>query len=223
VKNSRAWENVRLSVIADEIARRNSMKCMFLAGSDRSYTRREQTQVSDIVFLQRLCYNAGITLKVTNNILVLFDESEYEKKSEIATIRRGKSDVLSYRFSTTTSDTKYSSARVSYTDPTTGFTIDYTYTPRDSDPQDPILEINEKVNDREDARRLAMRRYRQRSKNEFQASFTLVDDVRLVSGVTVNIVGWGFFDGKYIIETSTRNITASGGTLQIKLHRAAEN
>jgi phage protein D len=219
---TRAWENIKLSAIANEIAGKNGLTCMFLSSFDPLYTRREQMQISDIVFLQGLCKNAGISLKVSGNIIVLFDEADFESKPEIREIERGKADVISYRFGTSTNDTKYAKCHVSYTDPQKGETIEYTYTPRDADPEGQTLEINEKVNDREEARQLAMKRLRQKNKAEFSAEFTLVGDTSIVAGVTVKVIGYGMFDGKYIVETATHGVTASGYTLQVKLRRVLE-
>lgn len=218
---TKAWESVKLSVIGNEIAKTNNMECMFLSAYDPFYSRKEQMQTSDIVFLQGLCKNAGISLKVTNNMLVLFDEEEFENKKAILTIESGKSNIINYKFSTKTSDVTYSKSSVSYTDPKTKKTIKYTYKPRNADKNGQVLEINEKVKDREEARQLAMKRLRQKNKNEFTADFNLVGDVRLVAGSTVNVIGYGMFDGKYIIETASHNIT-SGYTVGLKLRRVLE-
>ena len=92
-------------------------------------------------------------------------------------------------------DVSYSSCHVSYTDPTTATTIEYTYTPRDADESGQVLEINEKVSSREEARQLAMKRLRQKNKEEFKASFSLAGDARLAAGITVLVSGYGAFDG----------------------------
>lgn len=74
-KKTKAWEKIKLSGIANEIAAANGLKCMFESANDPLYTRKEQVQESDIVFLQRLCKDAGISLKVTAKMIVLFDEA----------------------------------------------------------------------------------------------------------------------------------------------------
>lgn len=218
-KKSRGWENIKLSAIAAEIASKNNMKCMYESSYDPLYTRREQVQVSDIVFLQGLCKDAGISLKASARFIILFDAAEYEKKESVRKIKRGEADITSYRFGTSACDTKYAKCHVSYTNPQTNETIEYTYTPRDSEKDGQTLEINEKVNDREEARQLAMKRLRQKNKGEFSAEFSLVGDVSLVAGVNIEVEGFGMFDGKYIIETATHNVTESGYTTGIKLRR----
>ena len=82
---------------------------------------------------------------------------------------------------------------------------------------------NEKVSTREEARQLAMKRLRQKNKSEYKASFTLTGDTRLVAGVTVEVSGYGAFDGKYIIETATHSVSKSGGyKTDITLRRVLE-
>jgi phage protein D len=220
--HTKAWENIKLSAIAGEIAKKHGMKSMFESSYDPLYKRREQMQQSDIVFLQGLCKDAGISLKISGSIFVLFDELDYEGKAAVREIRRGAADVKSYRFGTTTNDTKYAKCHVSYTDPEGGQTIEYTYTPQGADKNGQTLEINEKVETREEAQQLAMKRLRQKNKAEYSAEFTLVGDVRLVAGVNVDVIGWGMFDAKYIIETATHSVSASGYTVQLKLRRVLE-
>lgn len=207
-KKTKAWEKIRLSGIANEIASGAGMRCMFESSYDPLYERREQIQESDIAFLKRLCKAAGISLKVTNGIIVLFEASTYEQKEAVRTISPGN-EVLSYSFSTNFHDTDYASCHVSYTDPLTQTTYEYTYTPKDADSSGQVLEINEKVSSKDEAKKLAQKRLREKNKNTFAASFTLVGDPSLVAGVTVIVSGYGLFDGKYIIEQATH--TVSGG------------
>lgn len=219
---SRAWENIKLSAIANEIAKNNSMKCMFESDYDPYYIRREQVQISDIVFLQGLCKDAGISLKASSNILILFDAAAYEQKNAVHKIKSGEADVTSYHFSASSDDTNYSACHVVYTNPQTNETIEYTYMPKNADTNGPVLEINEKVNTREEARQLAMKRLREKNKGEISAEFSLVGDTSLVAGVTVDVEGYGMFDGKYIVESAVHNVTASGHTTQTKLRKVLE-
>jgi len=219
---TKAWENITLQGIAGEIARKSGMKLMFESSFNPLYDRKEQVSLSDIAFLKGLCYNAGISLKVSGGIIVLFDAADYEQKPAVATIRRGEANVISRRFSTSTNDSNYAHCHVSYTDPQTGRTIEYTFTAPGADPEGQTLKINERVTSREEARNLAMRRLRQKNKGETKADFTLSGDTRLVSGVTVDIEGYGMFDGKYIIATATHSVGGGGYGVALKLRRVLE-
>ena len=221
-KRTRAWDNVTLRYIAERIATSNQMECMYIAQGNVRYTHREQYNETDIAFLKRLCKAAGIALKVTENNLVLFDENEFEKKEAVCTFKFGKSNILSWSFQKSMLGASYSSCHVSYTN-SSGITIEYTYTPRIDNPgTGTVLEINEKVENREEARKLAMKRLRERNKSSFSMSLSVVGSVLLAGGETCRLKGWGMFDGKYIISSATHSISGSGYTTDLELSRALE-
>lgn len=222
VKKNRAWEKISLKEIAESIAKQNGLSCFFSGDYDPIYDRKEQLDESDIVFLQSLCKASGISLKVTSGTIILFDESEYEKKAPVRVFEFGKSDIKSYTLSDGTSDATYSSCHVSYTDSKTGKTIEYTYTPRKDNPgTGEILEVNEKVSDREEARKLAMKRLRQKNKNRFAVSLKTVGDPLCVAGNTATLKGFGDFDGTYIISQAVHSIS-NGYTTSVKMRRCLE-
>ena len=92
-----------------------------------------------------MCKNAGISIKVTSKTIDLLAEADYEKKSSVKKIKAGKGNILSYSFSTKTSDTSYSKCLVSYTDPNTKKTIEATYTAPGADPDGQTYEFIHKV------------------------------------------------------------------------------
>lgn len=219
-KKTKAWENVKLSAIANDLAAQNGITCMYESSYDPMYKRKEQVKKTDLAFLQELCKSAGISLKATSSTVVLFDAEEYEKKPPVCTIARGKSDIIKSNFGTSYADTAYSSCHVVYTDPMTGKKIEGTFeNPEKGSGQ--VLEINERVTSAAEAKELAKKRLRQKNKGEVKASFTLVGNVALVAGLTVQVEGYGLFDGKYIIEQA-RHKTTGGYTLELTLRRVLE-
>lgn len=217
---TKAWENVKLSAIANDLAGQNGMQCMYESSYDPLYTRKEQVKKTDLVFLQELCKSAGISLKVTSNTVVLFDAAEYEQKPPVYTVRYGESDIIRYSFGTSYTDTAYSSCHVVYEDPQTGTKIEGEYKqPGEGSGQ--VLEVNERVTSAAEAKELAKKRLRQKNKGEVKADFTLVGNVGLVAGLTVQVEGYGLFDGKYIIESATHN-PAGGYTVGLKLRQVLE-
>ena len=220
-KYTKAWENTTLKNIATKIAGRSGMKIMYLSNYNPMYKRKEQVNKTDIAFLRTLCKKAGISLKVTSKTIVLFDAADYEKKAEVKKIKAGKGNIISYSFSTKTADTAYSSCHVSYTDPDTEEIIEYTYTPEDANADGQTLEIKQKVRNVEEAKELARKSLRARNKGETTAEFTLIGDVDYVAGITVRVYGYGEFNGKYIVEQATHNITG-GYKVNIKLRSCLE-
>ena len=221
---TKSWEAYYLSGIAKEIASNAGMGCMFLAEVNPYYNRKEQYKVSDIAFLSSLCRDAGISLKVTNNVIVLFEQSNYEKKGSVITIKPGDGSYTKYSLSVGKADTEYQSCRVRYTDPATGrcFSgIAYVDDYKESD-KNQQLEITAKVSSAAEAKSLAAARLRLHNKYMRSASFTLVGNVDAVAGVNVTLSGWGMFDGKYVIKKAKHSVGSNGHTTTVDLRLALE-
>lgn len=225
VKKSRGWEAYNLSGIAREIAANAGMTCMFISDNDPYYHRAEQYKVSDIAFLRTLCNNAGISLKATNHILVLFDQASNDAKNGHATIKPGDGSYTKYSLSSGKADTEYTSCRVRYTSPSTGKVIEGIAYVDDYDAEsskNKQLEITAKVSSSAEAKILAAKRLRLHNKYERTASFTLVGCVDIVAGVNIRLEGWGMWDGKYVVSQAKHSVSSSGYTTSIKLRRALE-
>lgn len=224
-KKTRAWESYTLSGIAEELATANGMALMFLSTADPLYPRVEQSGESDIELLSRLCHDIGISLKATNNILVLFDQAEYESKPAVRTIRRGDGSYIKYDLSIGTANKKYQSCRVSYVSPTNGKGIEGIayiegYNPEAKTNQQ--LEVTAKVANVAEAKSLAEKRLRLYNKYQRMVTFTMPGDPSLVAGVTFEVADWGALNGKYIIKTAVHSISGSGYTTKITGRRVLE-
>lgn len=232
-KHSKAWEAYRLRGIAEEIARANGLGCLFLSGNDPFYDRKEQRKISDISFLKNLCKDAGISLKVTNSSLVLFDQSEYDKKPAVRRIL-ASADMdaggepraavpTSYDFKAGKANTAYASCRVRYTVPWSGKVIEGIAYAEDYDPESPQnrqLELTERVSDIAEAEELAAKRLRLANKYARTGSLTLPGDPALLAGLTVDCEGFGWFDGHYAISRAVHTLDQNGYRTQLTLRTA---
>ena len=59
------------------------MEFYFDAPDDPVQDRAEQSEQTDLSFLQKLCKDAGLALKVTDKKIVVFDVSKYEKADPV--------------------------------------------------------------------------------------------------------------------------------------------
>ena len=218
-KKSKAWNNYNLSGIASEIAAAGGMSCMYESSVNPSYDRVEQTKQSDIDFLKKLCQDAGISIKATDGKLVLYDQATYEAKAPVLTIENGaKGGYIKYKLHSGSADTQYAKCRVRYQDPGTGTCIEGTA--EDSSVSgDQCLEITAKVGSVGEAQTLAKKHLRLHNKLAKTATFTLPGDVGLVAGVTVELKGWGGWDGKYIVTRAVHTIGSGGYTTQISIRK----
>lgn len=221
-KKSKAWESYKLSGIANEIAGANGLACLYEADTDPFYKRVEQSKEYDIDFLIDLCKDAGISLKATDGMLVLFDQSKYESLPPVMTLKRGDGNYTKYQLIAGAADSQYASCRVSYADPKTGKCIegiakidDYNADAKTNQQ----LEITAKVSDTAEAKVMAEKQLRLHNKLNRTASFTLPGAPGLVAGVTAQLEQFGGWNGKYMIKKAVHKVDSSGYTTKIDLRR----
>ena len=218
----KTWEAVKLSMIGSEIAAAAGMTCMFLSQTDITYAPIEQKQDPDIKFLSDLCHDAGLSLKVNNNIIIIFDQITYESASPIAVISKGDGSYTKHNLSTAKSNVEYQSCRVSYVTPE-GTLIEGIAKLTDYDPEakgNQQLEITAKVADIAEAQVLAQKYLRLHNKYQKTAQLQMQGNPDMAAGVCVQLTGWGPWSGKYIISQARHQLSRSTGyTTTINLRR----
>lgn len=220
---TKAWENVKLRTVAQEIAAKSGLKLVYESSSNPTYERLDQSEQSSLAFLNETAKAEAIAVKISGSSLVLYDEEVYEKAEAIVTITRGKSNVISYSFENDTASTVYGACTVTYRPSKTkgdssGKVITGTYkVPSLS--KYPTLKVNEQVKSAAEAQRLAKNRLREKNKEAGKGSLTLSGDIRLAAGITINVAGWGKYDGKYIIESAEHAVGSGGYTTTINIRR----
>ncbi|WP_409176665.1 phage late control D family protein [Brevibacillus fortis] len=217
---NRAWEKTKLSVIAGDKAKKSGLK-LFFDAEDVEYDRIEQTEETDLVFLMRLCNDAGLCLKITDKQLVIFDEEKYESRPAIDTIKRDAPSIKSFRTRLTTQGA-YRACRVEYQSPKKKKKVSYTYTPPSAPKTGRTLYVNQRVTSIGEAQRLARKKLREANKDTSVASVVMIANNVYVAGHTVNLKDFGQrIDGKYIITQITRS-QGSGYEMAMELRRCLE-
>lgn len=219
--NSRAWESCTLSSIAREMASANGMTIMYESAEDPLYKRVEQVKIPDIEFLSQLCHNAGISLKVTNNIIVLFDQPQYEAGAPVMTIKRGDGSYTRWDLGVGSTNVKYASCRVRYTDPSGNLVMATAYAD-DGAKKGQQLEISAKVSTAAEAKALAQKQLRLHNKFAKTATFEFPGNPAILSGLTVVLKRWGAWDGKYIIAETQHSVGSGGYTTKARLRKVLE-
>lgn len=95
---TRNFEQVNLEKIAAQIAKEADLEFMFDSEENPVYDRIDQRQESDLAFLKRLCDEAGLSVKVSSEMLIIFDQLSYEKKAPVCSYVLGLHGVLSWSF-----------------------------------------------------------------------------------------------------------------------------
>ena len=202
---TRAWENSDLSKILGEVATSAGLSLLYDA-PNYTYDRVDQVQETDLSFAKRLAKKEGLSIKVTENQLVIYDEFSYESKSAVREIIRGEADVKSYSFSESAAEEQYKQVEVSYFDDEKKKTLQYVYdVPGVS--SGATLKVKKRAKNLDEAMRWAKAEARNKNKYSKTAKLTLIGDENLVQGVTVELKKFGAFDGKYYIESANHNVT----------------
>lgn len=220
-ERSRSWEKTKLSVVAKDIADGAGMELFFDVNDedDVEQDRFEQTEESDLAFLQRITNDAGFALKIADNTIVIFDEEKYEAQAPTMTFTRNGSNIKSYEITSKTRDV-YAACRVKYTNDKSGETIEYTYRP-DEEKKGKTLLLNQQVKDYAEAEKLAKNELRKKNKEEVTVSLSCMGNPECFAANTVLLSGFHTFDGKYIITKAAHSVGNSYET-KLDLRRCLE-
>ncbi|CEG29793.1 phage late control D family protein [Bacillus sp. B-jedd] len=218
---SKAWEKTTLKVVAGDVAKRNGMKLYYQANDNPKKDRYEQEGETDLMFLHRLCQDEGFCLKITNKSIVILDEEDYERASVVATIiwpsnETDETQVLDWSAKTTLSGV-YKSCRVEHK-VSKKKTIKATYTPPKPPNVGRVLIVKEQVKSVAEAQRLARKRLREANKEATTVWLKIASEKHFYAGNTVNLKGFGKFDGKYIISQASH----SQDDTELKLRKCLE-
>lgn len=218
-EKTKAWEKLTLRQIAGTIAKQAGLKLLFQV-PDVKYDRMDQTQQSDIAFLSGLADKEGAMIKVANGMLVFFDDAQLEKQKPVKTIRYGQSDVKSFTFDHSVVGASYRSCELTYYESTKK--VKKTYKGTYSVPgasQGPVLKISERVESVAEAIRYARNALRAKNKEANRGNLKLLGDISLVQGVTIELAGFGKFDGKYLVETADHTVGSGGYETSVSVRK----
>ncbi|MER1986573.1 MAG: contractile injection system protein, VgrG/Pvc8 family [Solibacillus sp.] len=203
-KNSRTWENAGLVAIAGAIAEAAGLSLLY-DGSNFIYDRVVQSKETDLAFIRRLAKKEGLGVKVTKEQLILFDEAKYEAKKPVLTFEKGDANIQSYSFNENANDKQYVKVVVSYLDSKTKRTLKYTYHVPEAH-EGPTLKVNKRANTLDEAIRWARIEARDKNKGAKTGRLTITGHTGCVQGMTCNVKGFGAFNGKYIIDSTTHSV-----------------
>ena len=220
VNKNRAWEKTKLSVIAGDVAKEAELELFYDAEDDPVLDRAEQSEQTDLSFLMKLCKDAGLALKVSDEKILIFDMEKYEQADAVATITKGKTAIISFDASSTIHDI-YKACHVKSQSTKTEEQIEYTFAAPDKE-EGLTLEVNEKVESIAEAEKLAKKKLREKNQEEVTLSMSLPGSFDLLASNTVEVSGFHFYDGKYIIKKSSHSISTSGYVTKIELRRCID-
>lgn len=211
---SKTWKNITLKEIARRIAKRYKLSLFYQAATIKIKSM-EQSQKDDCSFLNQLCSDYGLYIKVYRGKVCIFDAAKYEKKKAIATI--DYKDVLSGDYNSTLTGT-YTGATIKYTKGTGKSKKECTYKTGSGNR---ILAITEKVDSLADAKIKAKAKLAAANREAETLRLTVAAAGKeLYSAANITLKNAYEMSGKWFIDKATHKINATGGyTIDLELHR----
>lgn len=213
---SKSWENVKLSEIAQDIASAAGVELFYKADDDPTVTRAEQQEQSRLAFLEKLCKDNFLSLKVSDGQLIIFDESELDKQEPALTLYRHQ-DVINFNARYTLQEI-YGRCDVIYKHGGKDELIQGQF---ECGASAKVLKVNKKVDDKAEAERLARNKLREKNKEGVKVNLTTQGNFSLAAGNVVKLSGFGKFDFNYLIEKAVHSLS-DGYQTQVELRRCLE-
>jgi hypothetical protein len=147
-EKTNTWEEATLQEIAKTIADKAGVQLIYEVESDIKFDRVDQQQQTDMSFLMDLCTRYGVSLKVTDEKMVLFEESVYEEKDPVDTFDKSEINgrIINYSFTQDTNDT-VKKVELFYKDPKSGIVAQGEFTPPNPPATGQKLVLNERPGD----------------------------------------------------------------------------
>ena len=196
VPRTKTWKKATISKIAQTIADNSGLNLYYDATVNPQVETKEQSEVSDMQFLQDVCSENGLILKIYSNKLVIFSESEYEQKDSVLTIT--KDMLTSAGLKRSISDSGYDGARLRYKK-SDGTLITASFFP--SGKSTKVLELNDNVETNAEALKLCKSKLREKNKNNFTANLKIPGLALVNASDCITLKNnFGIFNGKYFVE-----------------------
>ena len=191
----RALENISFDAFAKTISNSLNLDLKTYNLSSATYDRLEQNNLTDFSFLVRRCILEGFRAKVSNNSLIIYNETIFENLNYIE--KFDVSDFIGrYEFKKSNLDT-YSKCEITYY-------LDKLIKVENSSSK--VLNSNTlkseiRVKDNAEANRFSVNLLKYKNKLETTAKFCVNLNTNLAGSSNIYINYIGYFSGKYFIES----------------------
>lgn len=218
-KNAKAYDDTTLKGIAEIIAKKHKLT---LKGEIEHIKLLRVTQAyeTDLAFLKRVADEYGYAFSIRGKSLCFFKRVKLKEEKPIVLITR--TDVLSYRFRdkvkgvTETTTVAYHDAKTKKTHKHTAHDTKAKTNKHSAD----VHKVHVRAESAQHAELKAEAAHDRQNEDQTAGELSLIGSPVLVSGINLQLQGFGKFDGKYTINKSRHNISRSGAyTTGIDLKR----
>lgn len=200
-KHSKIWANVSLQALGKEFADKYKLKYFYRVKEDIVLKNIKQEEQADFEFLNKIVQDEGIKLKITNGMLVLFEEEIFIDGNPLLTV--SLNNVSDFQIKDKTNDI-YDAIEVKFFNTKTQKEEKVIVTKKelesgevDKNPEKIyILKSKPKGGN---LKRLAKKTLENINKREIEVSLKTIGCKELYTGCVIEILDAGEFSGKYIV------------------------
>ncbi|MCI8768370.1 MAG: hypothetical protein K1W32_09925 [Schaedlerella sp.] len=217
-ERTKTWKEVTVHGIAKEIAGKYGLQ-LNCSGPDVKINSIEQSQKTDSAFLYEICNTYGMSMKVYNNAIVIYDQTSQEKKSSSAELTRESFVDDNWEYEDALVGI-YTGARISYKSGNDSEEISvYVGMKAENAAGSRVLKIDETADSVSDAYHKAAAKVNRSNESATKLSGEIWPNPKICAGATVRVKGMGKANGKYFVEKSTIEVSGSGTKQNVEMHR----
>ena len=184
---------------------------------DIKFDYKRQRRERDLAYIKRLAEDFGYFVSIKHKKLVFYKREDLEQQGPVKTFELAAPTKITRWQAKDQSSKTYKKAKVCYLDPTSKTLIKGEVQDLSSKSGD-VLKIDERVENEEQAKKLAKGRLAKANENKRTASLSLVGDPTLVAGLVVALGStFGRYAGSYLIHKATHSVKRGNYTTRLDL------
>lgn len=217
-QKNKTWRKTTIQTILGDITRNAGIELAFDA-DDVNIDSVNQTGKTDLDFAYSICSEYGLSIKLYNKKMVVYDQAKYEAAPARYDITHAQlSGNRAYNI--TKQVTKlYDSVKIQYTNGKSGDTLTYEYV-IPGKPGNRQMFITSKADSYADAEKKAKAALRDSVRKSRQITIKMMGSAKYVAADCFNLSGFGKLDGKYFIDSVTHQKSGGKYTVDITAHLA---
>lgn len=178
---------------------------------------KRQRRERDLAYIKRLAEDYGYFVAIKHRQLVFFKRETLSKQEPVRTFELSTPGLLAPWRAKEATSKSYKKAKVSYLDPQSKKLIKGEVQDLSSKSGD-VLKIDERVENEDQAKKLAKGRLAKANENKRTASLAMVGNPAMVAGLVVALgASFGKYAGKYLIHKAVHALKRGNYTTKIDL------
>lgn len=217
---NKTYKKTSVRAIMEIIAKRAGVKLAFSA-KNHSIDEISQSAQTDMEFAFTLCSDYDMSMKVYNEKLVIYDQTQYERRKASFTLDRIKDCIHPDDFDFTRSVSQlYDGVKLQYTNKD-GENITYKYVVPGKKGER-LLVLSESADSHADAERKAKAKLAENLRSAQTITVELMGDPKYQACEVFEFSGFGKLDGRYFIDKAV-HVKGDGYRTTIQCHKCVTN